>query len=433
MDQRKLMLFLIFKQWHLEMMSVAILMVLLKLDFAQQQYKRNMLRRRTFANNQTRLFYLDSLIGSSNINYVNQLRMDRRTFGILCELLRTDDKLKKDGLVTIEEQVCSFLHVLAHHVKNCTIGHRFNRSGETVSRYFNSVLNGIIRLQGSLLQKPNPIPNDCTDARWKWFKGCLGALDETHIKVRVSEKDKPRYRTRKCEVATNVLGVCSRDMKFIFVFPGWEGSASDSRVLRDALSRPTGLKVPNEGARCDTGSFKSGTLTQIEKILNSILPNSGIKASPHIDSKIRFWKKQYDRATGQVVGTPQQILDEVNSEGTNMEGVGSPMLVPQQASDSIHLVNDELSRPRKRARRDTLTPVRFKEVENVIQNVFQQSCNKMKELAASVFGHNEDMSDIADELATMGLELDDELDALTLILEKSSNISAFKSLKGARR
>ncbi|KAK2663402.1 hypothetical protein Ddye_001976 [Dipteronia dyeriana] len=127
------------------MISVAILMVLLKVDFAQQQYKRNMLRRCTFANNQTRLFYLDSLIGSSNMNCVNQLRMDRRTFGILCELLRTDDKLKKDGLVTIEEQMCSFLHVLAHHLKNRTIGHRFNRSGETVSRYFNFVLNGIVR------------------------------------------------------------------------------------------------------------------------------------------------------------------------------------------------------------------------------------------------------------------------------------------------
>ena len=110
-----------------------------------------------------------------------------------------------------------------------------------------------------------------------------------------------------------------------------------------------------------------------------------------------------DRATGQVAGTPQQILDEVNSEGTNMdgmgnmEGVGSPMLAPQQASDSIHLVNGELSKHWKRARRDRLIPVGFKEVENVVQNVFQQSCNEMKELAASVFGHNEDMSDIANE------------------------------------
>ncbi|CAL5441922.1 unnamed protein product [Camellia sinensis] len=35
---------------------------------------------------------------------------------------------------------------------------------------------------------------------------------------------------------------------FIYVLPGWEGSASDSRVLRDAISRPNGLRVP-------TGSY----------------------------------------------------------------------------------------------------------------------------------------------------------------------------------
>ena len=62
--------------------------------------------------------------------------------------------------------------------------------------------------------------------------------------MHVPEVDKPRFRSRKGEIATNVLGVCSRDMIFTFVLPGWEGSASDSRVLRDALSRPTGLKVP---------------------------------------------------------------------------------------------------------------------------------------------------------------------------------------------
>nr|XP_048322164.1 uncharacterized protein LOC125419702 [Ziziphus jujuba var. spinosa] len=33
-------------------------------------------------------------------------------------------------------------------------------------------------------------------------------------------------------------------MEFIFVLPGWEGFASDSRVLRDAINRPNGLKVP---------------------------------------------------------------------------------------------------------------------------------------------------------------------------------------------
>ena len=56
--------------------------------------------------------------------------------------------------------------------------------------------------------------------------------------------DRPRFRTRKGQIATNVLGVCSQDMEFIYVLPGWEGSAAASRVLRNAISRPNGLKVP---------------------------------------------------------------------------------------------------------------------------------------------------------------------------------------------
>ena len=76
------------------------------------------------------------------------------------------------------------------------------------------------------------------------MQNCLGALDGTYIKVNVLEADKPRYRTRKGEIATNVLGVCSQDMQFIYVLPGWEGLASDARVLRDVVSRTNGLKVP---------------------------------------------------------------------------------------------------------------------------------------------------------------------------------------------
>ena len=64
-----------------------------------------------------------------------------------------------------------------------------------------------------------------------------------YIKVNVPAKDIPRYQSRKSEIATNMLGVCAQDMQFIFVMPGWEGSAADARVLRDAISKPHGLKV----------------------------------------------------------------------------------------------------------------------------------------------------------------------------------------------
>ena len=46
-------------------------------------------------------------------------------------------------------------------------------------------------------------------------------------------------------LSTNVLGACDANLKFIYVLPGWEGSALDSRVLRDALSRRYCLEIPS--------------------------------------------------------------------------------------------------------------------------------------------------------------------------------------------
>ncbi|KAG6506626.1 hypothetical protein ZIOFF_031953 [Zingiber officinale] len=101
-----------------------------------------------------------------------------------------------------------------------------------------------MRLHDILLKKSEPITQDCQDERWKCFQGCLGALDGPLIKVTPPSEEKSRYRTRKGCISTNVLGVCCPNMEFIYVLPGWEGSAHDGRVLRNAISRPHGLRVP---------------------------------------------------------------------------------------------------------------------------------------------------------------------------------------------
>ncbi|CAN1121061.1 Putative nuclease HARBI1 [Linum perenne] len=86
------------------------------------------------------------------------------------------------------------------------------------------------------------------------LQNCLGALDGTHVKIRARIVDQPRYRNRKGEVSINVLGVCNPVGEFIYCLAGWEGSAHDARVLRDALSRPNGLKVPTGSYfLCDAG------------------------------------------------------------------------------------------------------------------------------------------------------------------------------------
>ncbi|KAF2290767.1 hypothetical protein GH714_015361 [Hevea brasiliensis] len=146
----------------------------------------------------------------------------------------------------------------------------------------------------------------------------------------------------------NVLGVCSPDIQFIYMLPRWEGSAHDGHVLRDAISRPNGLKVPQscyyladagytnckgfltpyrgqryhlnewrgerqpqiaeemdfvESSQVTRGrdpkwkkenGWKNGYLLRVEELINTKLPNSGLKASPHIDSRWKTLKAKYN-------------------------------------------------------------------------------------------------------------------------------------------
>jgi hypothetical protein len=90
----------------------------------------------------------------------------------------------------------------------------------------------------------DPIPEDIRDSKlfWPYFRDCIGAIDGTHIPAFVSEEDRPAYRNRKNQVSQNVLAASSIDLTFLYILPGWEGSASDSRVFEDA--RTTDFTVP---------------------------------------------------------------------------------------------------------------------------------------------------------------------------------------------
>ncbi|PPD67499.1 hypothetical protein GOBAR_DD35629 [Gossypium barbadense] len=167
--------------------------------------------------------YVKRLVYASDETCIEQVRMNRTAFFKLCEMLESIGGLKSSKFMLVDEQVAMFLHIISHHLKNRVIKHHFRRSGETISKAFHSVLNAVIRLQDVLFKKPEPITADSSDTRWKWFKNCLGALDGTHVKIRVPTVDKPRYRTRKGDIATNMLGVCTPEMQFVYVLSSWEG------------------------------------------------------------------------------------------------------------------------------------------------------------------------------------------------------------------
>ncbi|XP_042400100.1 putative nuclease HARBI1 [Zingiber officinale] len=66
---------------------------------------------------------------------------------------------------------------------------------------------------------------------------CVGTLNGTHIRVKVSDVDTPSYRGRKDWPIVNVLVAWSFDLKFTYILSGWEGIASDSRIVKNALYR----------------------------------------------------------------------------------------------------------------------------------------------------------------------------------------------------
>ncbi|XP_012844715.1 PREDICTED: uncharacterized protein LOC105964755 [Erythranthe guttata] len=187
---------------------------------------------------------LHDLVGIDDVTCRDNLRMNMDTFKRLCYLLEHRGGLLATKNVQIPEQVAMFLSILAHHTKNVVIRSSFKRSGFTVSKHFNRLLAALLKLHSILLVTPQPVSDDSDNQRWKFLKGCLGALDGTYINVRVSRADKPRYRNRKGDIAVNVLAVCDVNMNFVYLLTGWEGSAADSRVLRDAITRSNGLKIP---------------------------------------------------------------------------------------------------------------------------------------------------------------------------------------------
>ena len=78
--------------------------------------------------------------------------------------------------------------------------------------------------------------------------------------VNVPAAEQPSFRTRKGEIATNVLDVCDTKEDFVYVLAGYEGYVVESRILQDALDRENGLQMPkgiyNFNVHYHFGSYK---------------------------------------------------------------------------------------------------------------------------------------------------------------------------------
>jgi hypothetical protein len=102
-----------------------------------------------------RFDYLNDKIWKNDIICVNMLWLKRAPYFRFCRLFRDRGLLVDTIYMSVEEQVAMFLHTIGHNVRNKVVGTNFDRSGETVSRYFHVVLRAIGDMRKELIRSPS--------------------------------------------------------------------------------------------------------------------------------------------------------------------------------------------------------------------------------------------------------------------------------------
>ena len=94
-----------------------------------------------------------------------------------------------------------------------------------------------------LLHDHDPVPPEISGnlKYFPFFKDCLGAIDGTHVNCKPSVTDRQVARDCKRAVSQNCLAIFNFNMKFLYIFSSWDGSASNSTMFYDA--RVTDLPV----------------------------------------------------------------------------------------------------------------------------------------------------------------------------------------------
>ncbi|CAL9010665.1 unnamed protein product [Prunus brigantina] len=191
--------------------------------------------------------YIHNALSDDPEHFRQMYRMYPDVFHKLCNIIREKTLLQDTRFICVEEMLATFLRVVGQNNRFSVIRDTFGRSHFTASRSFNKVLKALNTLAPEMLVKPgSAVPAKIRESTrfYPYFKDCIGAIDGTHIPAMVTGGDISSYRNRHGTISQNVLAACNFDLEFIYVLSGWEGSAHDSRVLNDALTRRNGLKVP---------------------------------------------------------------------------------------------------------------------------------------------------------------------------------------------
>ena len=139
--------------------------------------------------------YVNEVLNGNPRRSYEVLRMPKDVFNNLCHWFTMHQLLQPSRKgVGVEEQVMMFLAIVGHGCSNRQVQERYQHSGETVSRHFNSVLDACLRLYQQFIRQPVNItsPSVYILANPKfnpYFQNCIGAIDGSHINAFVKQEE----------------------------------------------------------------------------------------------------------------------------------------------------------------------------------------------------------------------------------------------------
>nr|XP_027109045.1 uncharacterized protein LOC113728886 [Coffea arabica] len=215
--------------------------------------------------------WVQELILGHPLRILENCRITVDNFMRLCDILVQNNYVPQNPHkhVSIEESLAMTLVMLSHSTRTRVVAERFQHSTETIHRNVAEVLLGLCRFAQRIIR-----PRQTNDVHPKirystkyypWFKtepshaygayiyqtaaleDAIGAMDGTHIPASVPTNEQMAYTNRHGTQSQNVLAVCDHDMRFVYVYAGWEGSAHDARVFESALRMHTDFPIPPPG------------------------------------------------------------------------------------------------------------------------------------------------------------------------------------------
>nr|KAJ0220320.1 hypothetical protein LSAT_V11C200089370 [Lactuca sativa] len=122
--------------------------------------------------------------------------MSEQAFKKLCVILRCVCGLQPTQRMSLKIMLQDF------YTLNTFVSWMYRRSKSTTSKCFHRVFCSVIALESLYIQQPQ------------------GAIDGTHVHIKVPNRDAPIYRGHKGYPMINVLVACSFDLKFTYVLTG---------------------------------------------------------------------------------------------------------------------------------------------------------------------------------------------------------------------